>query len=70
MGEITRQIALQVLGSAFKGGADYRNSASDVTGYRLIVKPKLNRFSYAYNQLKNFSFAVTPQVNLELNVKW
>jgi hypothetical protein len=68
LGEITRQVALKVFGAAFKDGADFRNAAGDATGYRLIVKPKITRFTYAYNQLKNLGFAVTPQANLDLHV--
>ena len=68
MGEITRQIALKVFGSAFKDGADFRNASGDTSGYRLVIKPKVNKFTYAYNQLKNLGFAITPQVDLELHV--
>jgi hypothetical protein len=68
LGEITRQVALKVFGAAFRDGADSRNTAVDIAGYRLVVKPKIARFSYAYNQLKNFGFAVTPQVELDLHV--
>jgi len=68
LGEITRQVALKVFGAAFKDGADFRNAAGDAAGYRLVVKPKVTRFTYAYNQLKNLGFAITPQVNLELHV--
>jgi hypothetical protein len=68
LGEITRQIALKVFGAAFKDGADFRNAAGDAAGYRLIVKPKVARFTYAYNQLKNLGFAITPQVELDLHV--
>lgn len=68
LGEITRQIALTVFGSAFKDGADFSNSGGDAASYRLVVKPKIARFSYAFNQLKNFGFAITPQVQLDLHV--
>ena len=68
VGEITRQIALKVFGAAFKDGADFRYAAGETAGYRLVVKPRVIRFSYAYNQLKNLGFAVTPQVDLDLHV--
>ncbi len=54
--------------AAFKDGADFRNTAGDAAGYRLIVKPKVTRFTYAYNQLKNLGFAITPQAELDLHV--
>jgi len=69
MGEITKQVALKVFGAAFTGGADFRHDAAGAEGYRLIVKPKVNKFSYAYNQLKNLGFAITPIVDLELHVE-
>lgn len=68
LGEITRQIALKVFGAAFKDGADFKNQEGGVTGYRLVVKPKVANFTYAYNQLKNLGLAITPQVQLELHV--
>jgi hypothetical protein len=69
MGEITKQVALKVFGAAFNGGADFRSNATGAVGYRLIVKPKVNKFSYAYNQLKNLGFAITPIVDIELSVE-
>ena len=68
IGEITKQIALRVFGAAFDGGADFRESAGATTGYRLVVKPKVSQFNYAYNQLKNLGFTITPQVEVELHV--
>jgi hypothetical protein len=68
IGEITREVALKVYGAAFKDGADFRNTAGSAAGYRLIVKPKVASFTYAYNQLKNLGFAITPQVKLDLHV--
>ena len=68
MGEITKQIALKVFGAAFKEGAEFRHTAGDVKGYRLVVQPKVSQFNYAYNQLKNLGFAITPQVQIQLRV--
>lgn len=68
VGEITKQVALKVFGSAFKDGADYRDKPQNLSPYRLVVQPKVGQFTYAYNQLKNLGFAVTPQVTLQLNV--
>lgn len=69
MGEITKQVALRVFGAAFTDGADFRNSAQDASGYRLVIQPKVSSFSYAFNQLKNLGFAITPTINLELHVQ-
>jgi hypothetical protein len=69
MGEITKQVAIRVFGAAFRDGADFRNRTGDVSGYRLIVQPKVGSFTYAYNQLKNFGFAITPTITMELRVQ-
>ncbi len=68
LGEITRQVALKVFGAAFKEGADFREKSADLAPYRLVVQPKVGQFTYAYNQLKNLGFAVTPQVTVQLNI--
>jgi hypothetical protein len=69
LGAISHQIALRVFGAAFKDGVDFRNEAGNVEGYRLVIKPKVAKFTYAYNQLKNLGFAITPQIDLELHVQ-
>ncbi len=68
LGEITKQIALKVFGAAFKDGVDFRDAVGDASSYRLVVRPKLATFTYAYNQLKNLGFAITPQATLQLRV--
>jgi hypothetical protein len=68
IGEISKQIALRVFGAAFKEGVDFRDTAGETKGYRLVVEPKVAKFTYAYNQLKNLGFAITPQVEVQLHV--
>ncbi|HEY1791320.1 MAG TPA: hypothetical protein VGG34_00250 [Opitutaceae bacterium] len=68
LGEITKEIALKVFGAAFKDGVDFRSTAAAATGYRLIIEPKVNNFTYQYNQLKNLGFAITPVVDVDLHV--
>lgn len=68
LGEITKQVALKVFGAAFIDGADFRDKRGDLAAYRIAVQPKVGQFTYAYNQLKNLGFAVTPQVTLQLNI--
>jgi hypothetical protein len=68
IGEITKQVALKVFGAAFHDGVDFRSAVGDAAGYRLVVTPKVNRFSYQYNQLKNLGFAITPIVDIDLRV--
>jgi hypothetical protein len=68
IGEITKQVALKVFGAACTDGADFREKAQNLSAYRVVVQPKVGQFTYAYNQLKNLGFAVTPQVTVQLNV--
>ena len=44
------------------------NLNDDQLGYIVAVKPRIQRFEYAYNQLKNVGFAITPQVWVDLEV--
>lgn len=62
LGVITREIAVIVFGDLFRGGAERSNSMTNLTSYRLVLKPKIVNFSYEYNQLKNLGFAITPTV--------
>lgn len=68
LGEITKQIGLKVFTGAFADGAEFRNEAVPGADYRLIVKPRVARLDYYYNQLKNLGFAITPQLEMELSV--
>jgi hypothetical protein len=68
LGEITKEIALRVFGAAFKEGADFKNQVGSGASYRLIIQPKVNKFSYGYYQLKNAGLAITPTVDVELHV--
>jgi hypothetical protein len=68
LGQITREVAIQVLGGYFQDGAEGSNRPENLAGYRAVVKPKVASFSYQYNQLKNLGFAITPTVVLDLDV--
>lgn len=68
LGMITREIAVIVFGDLFLGGAERSNSLTNLTSYRLVLKPKIINFSYEYNQLKNLGFAITPTVIATLDV--
>jgi hypothetical protein len=68
LGEINKQIALKVFGAAFHDGVDFRSSEGNSSGYRLIITPKINSFTYSYNQLKNLGFAITPIIDIQLRV--
>lgn len=69
LGLITREVAVYTFGRHFSGGADSSNKLEGLAGYRAIIRPRVLSFTYAYNQLKNLGFAVTPGVTLEIEVQ-
>ncbi len=68
LGEITKQVALKVFGATFIEGVDFRNESREAVGYRVVIRPRVVNLTYAYNQLKNAGFAITPQASVELEV--
>ena len=68
LGVITREIARVVFGRVFADGVDHSNELKNPTSYKLIIKPRTVSLEYRYNQLRNLGFAVTPQVNIRLEV--
>lgn len=68
LGVIAREIAYMVFKDLFREGATKSNSLDGASGYRAVLHPKVVSFSYAYNQLKNLGFAITPTVSLQLEV--
>ncbi len=70
LGLITSQMAVRVFGDVFKGGAEAQNVRDAQSAYAVVVQPKITRFTYEYNQLKNVGFAITPTVLLTLRVRF
>lgn len=68
LGNITKQIAIEVFSRHFRGTESATQLPDDST-YRIAVNPRVSHFDYAYNQLKNLGFAITPEIQLDLNVK-
>ena len=69
LGDIADQIAVNTFDNLFQGGASFADSLNNASDYAVVVTPKVTSFSYAYNQLKNLGFAITPQVDINLHVK-
>jgi hypothetical protein len=69
LGEITQRVAVKVFGEVFVDGADAATRLDDIAGYRVVIEPRITHYSYAYNQLRNLGFAVTPEVDMTLSVK-
>ena len=68
LGEITQIISTRVFSRIFSGGVERSNSISNVSNYRAAINLRAARFSYAFNQLKNIGFAVTPQVDVSIDL--
>jgi hypothetical protein len=68
IGKMTREIADEVFDDFLSEGAETKNTVDAEAPYELIIVPKVTSFNYEYNQLKNLGFAITPQINMSLNV--
>jgi hypothetical protein len=68
LGMITREIAQNTFDRLFEEGAMASNNLSAMNNYSVAISPKISNFSYAYNQLKNAGFLVTPQVEISITV--
>lgn len=68
LGTMAREIATTVFGALFRDGAAQAGTLQKAGDYRVVVQPKVRSFTYAYNQLKNLGFAVTPSVTMTLEV--
>lgn len=68
LGDITRQIAVRAFSNEFTSvtAADTIKNQAD---YTVVVQPRVQHFEYAYNQLKNLGFAITPETRVDLSVK-
>jgi hypothetical protein len=68
LGDITRQIAVRAFSNEFTSvtAADMIKNQAD---YTMVVQPRVKHFEYAYNQLKNLGFAITPETRVDLSVK-
>ena len=68
IGIVTREVSRAAWSEYFRGGADAATSLERAKAYRAIVRPHVTQFSYAYHQLENLGFAITPGVKVTLDV--
>jgi hypothetical protein len=68
LGTITKEVAEEILEDRFSGRVGFANEFLPEEGYRLALKPRIRRFDYKYNSLKNLGFAITPEVDIDLRV--
>jgi hypothetical protein len=67
LGSITQQIAVRAFSQRFSS-VQTCDELPGKSGYLVAVQPRVQRFEYAYSQLKNLGFAITPQVWVDLHV--
>lgn len=67
LGKINKEIALAALGGLFSRceAADTRDGAA---GYVAVIQSRVVSYDYQYNSLRNLTFAVTPQVDLTIQI--
>lgn len=67
LGNITKQVAIEVFSRHFDT-VDTAEALPEDGQYIIVANPRIRHFEYAYNQLKNLGFAITPQIKVELDV--
>lgn len=68
VGEILKNIALEVFSKKFKDGAYHSNSLQHLENYAIVIQPEILNYDYRYNSLKNLGFAITPEAKIDLRV--
>ena len=68
LGNITKQVALEVFTRYFER-VENATGLAGAADYLIVVNPRVTNFEYAYKQLKNLGFAITPGVTISLDVK-
>ena len=69
LGIIVREAARAAFADTFRGGAEVRNTLDRARDFRVIIEPRPIQYSYQYNQLRNLGFAITPSVDLQIDVR-
>lgn len=67
-GRIVKSMAGDVYGPLFDEGYDFANVTTSTRAYEVILRPRVERFEYRFNQAINAGAAITPQVNMCLAV--
>ena len=67
-GQIVKSVASDVYGRLFKDGYDLSNQITPSSRDRTILRPKIEKFEWRFNQAKNAGFAITVQVNMSITM--
>jgi hypothetical protein len=68
LGVILKEVSEEILEDRFSGTVGFANEFTAGGPYRLALEPRIKRFEYRYSQLKNLGFAITPEVEVDLDV--
>ena len=68
LGVILKEVSEEILEDRFSGTVGFASEFMTGGPYRLGLEPRIKRFEYRYSQLKNLGFAITPEVELDLDV--
>jgi hypothetical protein len=68
LGFILRSVSEEVLQDRFSGGTQFANRLPAASTAQLTLMPSIVRFEYWYNSARNVGFAITPQVEVDLQV--
>ena len=68
LGAIIKEATVAAFSDAFRGGAEASASVHDADRFAAVVSPHPVSFSYAYNELKNVGFAITPTAVVSIDV--
>jgi hypothetical protein len=69
VGSITREVALKAVGAAFAGAVEYRPEATGVPPEVVVIRPKVNHFTYQWSQEEFMAWSVVPVIEMEVWVE-
>ena len=69
LGKILKAVSEEFLRAHFSGGVRFANESVPGSSSEIVVTPHVERFQYRYNSLRNAGFAITPQVEVDLQVR-
>lgn len=69
VGKIAKEAALAVFGATLEGGVISVSDVAGPSGKSYLIEPTVTAFSYKYDQLSNLGFAVTPRVDVSVQMR-
>ena len=66
-GEMVKKSSGEIYGHLFQSGYEF-GSVANSNDFAVSIHPKIEDFAWRMNQLKNFGFAITPQIKMTLDL--